>query len=408
MKRFNRLLAAAAAFLLSLSPIAAPAGAAPDAGDWPAVLREARGQTVYWNAWAGEPRINDYIAWAGREAEARFGVTVVHVKLSDTAEAVSRVLAEKSAGRSEGGSVDLVWINGENFASMKRNGLLHGPWAEDLPNFALTDPAANPAVREDFTVPVEGYEAPWGKAQLVLFHDASRLPAPPRSLPALLQWARDNPGRFAYPLPPDFLGSTFLKQALIGLAADPAALRRPVEADRFEAVTAPLWAYLDALHPSLWRSGRAFPASGPALRQLVSDGELDLAPAFSASEIAAAVLGGELSDSVRSYTPDGGSIGNVNFLAIPFNAAHKAGAMVLADFLLSPEAQARKLDPQVWGGETVLAVGRLPAAERARFDALALGPAGLRPGEQAPVLPEPHPSWMEALERGWAGRYAAR
>lgn len=405
--RPHRLVAAACLLLLWLSPVAAPA-ATPDARDWPAVLREARGQTVYWNAWAGEPRINDYIAWAGREAEARFGVRVVHVKLSDTAEAVSRVLAEKTAGRHAGGSVDLVWINGENFASMRRNGLLFGPWAEDLPNFALTDPAANPAVRTDFTVPVEGYEAPWGKAQLVLFHDASRLPSPPRSLPALLDWARANPGRFAYPMPPDFLGSTFLKQALIALAADPAALAQPVETDRFEATSAPLWSFLDALHPVAWRAGRAFPTGGPALRQLMGDGEIDLAPAFGATEIAAAVLGGELSDSVRSYTPEGGSIGNVNFLAIPYNAAHKAGAMVLADFLLSPEAQARKLDPQVWGGDTVLAVDRLPAAERARFDAVALGPAGLRPQDQGAVLPEPHPSWMDALERGWSRRYAVR
>jgi putative thiamine transport system substrate-binding protein len=27
--------------------------------DWAAVLAAAKGQTVYWNAWAGEPRIND-------------------------------------------------------------------------------------------------------------------------------------------------------------------------------------------------------------------------------------------------------------------------------------------------------------------------------------------------------------
>lgn len=402
--RYDRLLAAAALLLLWL----APASAAPDPRDWPAVLREARGQTVYWNAWAGEPRINGYIAWAGREAEARFGVHVVHVKLSDTAEAVSRVLAEKTAGRDEGGSVDLMWINGENFASMKRHGLLFGPWAEALPNFVLTAAAENPAIRQDFTVPVEGYEAPWGKAQLVLFHDASRAPRPPRSMQALIDWARDHPGRFAYPMPPDFLGSTFLKQALIVLAPDAAGLARPVEPERFAAASAPLWAFLDALHPLLWRAGRAFPQNGPALRQLMDDGEIDLAPSFSASEIAAAVLAGELSDSVRSYTFDGGSIGNVNFLAIPYNAAHKAGAMLLADFLLSPEAQARKLDPQVWGGETVLAVDRLPAADRARFDAVALGPAGLRPQDRAALLPEPHPSWMEALERGWARRYAAR
>lgn len=404
MTRLDRLFAAAVLLLLSL----APAAAEPDPRDWPAVLREARGQTVYWNAWAGEPRINDYIAWAGREVAARHGVRVVHVKLADTAEAVSRVLAEKTAGRDQGGSVDLIWINGENFAAMKRGGLLFGPWAEDLPNFPLTDPANNPAVREDFTVPVEGYEAPWGKAQLVLTYDSAFVADSPRTLPALLEWARANPGRFAYPMPPDFLGSTFLKQALIGLAADRAALYRPVGDADFEAVSAPLWAFLDELHPASWRRGRAFPASGPELRRLLGDGEIALAPSFGALEIAAAVLDGELPDSVRTYALDGGTIGNVNFLAIPYNAAHKAAAMVLADFLLSPEAQARKLDPAVWGGETVLAVDALPPDARARFARIELGPAGLAPQEQGPVLPEPHPSWMEALEKAWAARYSAR
>lgn len=404
----NRLDRVAAAAVVLLMVMIGRVAAAPDPADWDAVRQAARGQTVYWNAWGGEPRINDYIAWVGDQVAARHGVQVVHVKLADTADAVSRVLAEKTAGRTDGGSVDLIWINGENFAAMKRAGLLFGPWAERLPNFGLTDPAGNPAVRQDFTVPVEGHEAPWGKAQLVLMVDTAFVPVPPRTLPALLDWARGSPGRFAYPMPPDFLGSTFLKQVLIATTEDRPALYRPVDAARFEAVTAPLWVFLDALHPVSWRGGRAFPANGPALRRLIGDGELAVAPSFSASEVSAAVLGGELPETVRSHGFDGGSIGNVNFLAIPFNAAHKAGAMVLADFLLSPEAQARKQDPAVWGGETVLAVGLLPAPDRALFDGLDLGPAGLRPEDQGPVLPEPHPSWMAALEAAWTARYGGR
>lgn len=164
----------------------APALAAPVAPrHWPAIAAAARGQTVYWNAWAGEQRINAYIAWAGREAARRFGVSVVHVKLSDTAKAVARVVAEKAAGTVSGSAEDLIWINGANFASMKRNGLLFGPWAESLPNFALTDSAVHPEVRQDFTVPTDGYEAPWGRAQMVFFYDSATLPTPPLMVQAL-------------------------------------------------------------------------------------------------------------------------------------------------------------------------------------------------------------------------------
>ena len=94
------------------------------AGDFNDTIDAARGQTVYFNAWGGDDKINDYIAWAGDRLRERHGITLVHVKLADTAAAVGRILAEKSAGRTSGGSVDLLWVNGENFAAMKRHGLL--------------------------------------------------------------------------------------------------------------------------------------------------------------------------------------------------------------------------------------------------------------------------------------------
>src|SRR3546814_6771663 len=68
------------------------------------------------------------------------------------------------------------------------------------------------------------------------------------------------------------LGSTFLKQVLIELAADPAFLQQPVADEaQVEQAARPLWEYLDALHPHLWRGGETFPASGPAQRQLLDD-----------------------------------------------------------------------------------------------------------------------------------------
>ncbi|MBU2089719.1 MAG: ABC transporter substrate-binding protein, partial [Alphaproteobacteria bacterium] len=184
------------------------------AADWQDTLKAARGQTVYWNAWAGDERINGYIQWVAEKVQAEYGVTLRHVKLSDTGEAVSRVLAEKAAGRTSDGSVDLIWLNGENFAAMKQNGLLHGPFTQALPNFALVDVMGKPTTLVDFTVPTDGLEAPWGMAQFVFMVDTARVSAPPRTIPGFIDWARANPGRFTYPAPPDFIGSTFLKQAL--------------------------------------------------------------------------------------------------------------------------------------------------------------------------------------------------
>ncbi|MBL8710620.1 MAG: ABC transporter substrate-binding protein [Rhodospirillaceae bacterium] len=366
-----------------------------------AALAQARGQTVYFNAWGGDQRINDYIAWAGGELAARFGITLKHVKLSDTAEAVNRVLAGKIAGQNDGGGIDLIWINGENFAAMKAKGLLHGPILHLLPNMHFVDPKRKPTVLVDFTIPTDGYESPWGMAQLVFFHDSARLPEPPRTLADLLDWARRNPGRFTYPAPPDFIGSTVLKQFLLMSSESRAPFDWPIEVARFDTVTAPLWDYLAELAPNLWRRGRNYPANSAALRQLLADAEVDISMAFNPGDASSAIAQGLLPRSVRSFVLDGGSIGNTHFVAVPFNANAKAGAIVAANFLLSPEAQARKQNPEIWGDPTVLEVDLLDPPERALFDALPLGVATLSPQELGPVLPEPHPSWMTALEQRW-------
>jgi len=337
--------------------------------------------------------------------ETRFGIDLRPVRLADTALAVSRILAEKQSGNLDNGSVDLLWVNGENFATLKDNGLLYGPWAEQLPNFALVNADRFPEMRADFTVPVEGLESPWLRAQLVFYYDSAVVTDPPRSIAGLLAWARNHPGEFTYPKPPDFLGSTFLKQALIELNEGHPALYRPVAESTFAALTAPLWRYLDALHPHLLRAGRFFPPGGAQLRRLLADGDIALAFSFSPGAAVTGIASHELPASVRSYVLDGGTLGNVSFLAIPFNARSKAAAMVVADFLLSPAAQARAAREDQMGSTPVLDLTLLDATERARFTDLRASPAAVPATDLNRRLPEPHPSWMPALERAWLQRY---
>jgi len=395
-------------FLALFLTVAIATGAPPvRAETWQEVVSRARGQTVFLNAWGGDERINAYIAWAGAQVKNRYGVAVQHVKLSDTAEAVSRVVAEKAAGRTSGGSVDLIWINGENFAAMKRNKLLYGPWTSLAPNYKFVDTEGKITTTIDFTIPVDGLEAPWGMAQFVFMYDSASLPTPPTSIKGILNWAKQNSGRFTYPQPPNFLGTTFLKQALIELVDDPAILQQPVDAKTFATVSRPLWRYLDALHPAMWRSGKVFPQNGPAQHRLLDDGEIDIALSFQPSEASSLIARGALPDTVRTFALEGGTVGNTSFLAIPFNAKAREGAMVLADFLMSPEAQARKQNPEFWGSGTVLAMHKLPVSEQNRFLNLKLGVATLPPERLGKTLLEPHTSWVGALEAEWAKRYAA-
>lgn len=374
------------------------------AADWQSVLDEANGQTVWWHAWGGDPKINDFIEWLGAEAEVRHGVTINHVKLASTADAVARVLAERDAGQTTGGAVDLIWINGENFAAMQAQGLLHGPFAEDLPNWPLVDVAGKPAVVTDFTLPTEGYESPWAMAQLVFEYDTARLPTPPATLAALKDWITAHPGRFTYPQPPDYLGLTFLKQVLYGVMADPTRLQQPV-GEGYTADTAPLWAFLDQIHPALWRQSRAFPENEPALGQLLADAETDISLSFNPGRASAEIAAGNLAPTVRTFVLQGGTIGNASFVAIPFNASHRAAAQVVANLLLEPEIQARAQDPNILGFQTVLNLAALPEEDQNAFAGLDLGVATLSPQALGPVLLEPHASWMVKIAEDWQARY---
>ncbi|WP_422447781.1 MULTISPECIES: ABC transporter substrate-binding protein [unclassified Endozoicomonas] len=376
---------------------------------WQTIVEQSKGQTVYFNAWGGSEQINDYIDWATDQVDKRYGIALKHVKVSDTSNVVSRVLAEKAAGRNSNGTVDLVWINGENFRSMKQNGLLFGPFVQDLPSFKGVNPQENPSTVLDFGEPVEGLEAPWGMAQLVFIYDTDSFSrketVPPANASELLEFARKHKGRVTYPLPPDFVGTTFLKQLLSELTPDPGALLKPVSAADFAAVTSPLWRYLDELHPLLWREGETFPANNLALTPMLDDGEILLSMTFNPAYASSAIANGELPDTVRTYVHDVGTLGNTHFLAIPFNSDSTGAAQVVINFLLSPEAQAHKANPDVWGDPTVLSMSQLKGVERKRFSSLPLGPATLSPEALGKVLPEPDSSWVAELEDAWKARY---
>ncbi len=380
-----------------------PVAAFADTPGWQSTLDAAHGKTVYFNAWGGDDATNTFIAWAGERVKADFGVTVRHVRLADTGDAVARIVAERAAGRTSGGSVDLLWVNGPNFLALKQAGLLRRGVLDQLPNAAAID--TGKPTRVDFTIPTDGDEVPWRMAKLVFVYDSARLPDPARSLNRMAEWAGARPGRLAHPTATNFLGATFLKQALVGLAPDRAPLALPPTDASYAAATAPLFAWYDFLRPNLWRAGKDFPADGGACTSLLNDGEIDLTLSFDPAEAALGIAHGTLPATARAYVLDGGTIGNCSFVAIPYDAANPEAAMVLANFLLSPEAQGRAADPRVLGSPTVLDVDKIgDATERNWLESLPMPPGTLTEAQLGPTLPEPHPAWMTRVAADWQAR----
>ncbi|MFW6242038.1 MAG: ABC transporter substrate-binding protein [Thermodesulfobacteriota bacterium] len=383
-----------------LTALAAPAAAEP--ADWAATVEAARGQTVDWFMYGGFPAANAYVnGFVAPALKEKYGVTLRQVPVRDIAEVMSRLLVERQAGKTEGGEADLMWINGENFRTAKGNGLLFGPYADRLPNIRYVD-LAKPSVKNDFGEPVEGMESPWGGAQVVFIHDTARTPEPPKTMGDFIRWIKDHPGRFTYPAPPDFTGSVFVRHVFYHVAGDVVGWQGDFDEEKFAAAAEQTYAALRELKPFLWREGQTYPESPVRLSQLFADGEIDFSFSYHPAEASKRIQDGLYPETVRTFVFEEGTIANTHFVAIPFNAGDPEGAMVAANFLLSPEAQLENADSRVWGDLPAIDAGRLEPEWQAKFQAPPRGEATLPDAVlQAHRLPEPPSEILIRLEQGW-------
>lgn len=369
---------------------------------WDEAVKAARGQTVDWYMWGGSPAVNQYVnGYLTTELEKKYGIHLRQVPVKDIAEIVSKLVVEKQAGKDSGGSVDLMWINGENFRTCKQYDLLYGPFTERLPNQQYVD-WSSPTVKNDFGTPVDGMESPWGSAQMVMIHDSAKTPRPPQSVAALIEWIKANPGRFTYPAPPDFTGSVFVRHIFYHAAGSVDKWQGEYSEAEFNKAAEATYAILRDLKNSLWRNGDTYPDSPVRMNTLFADGEIDFSFSYHQGEASRNILDGLFPDTVRTFVFDQGTIANTHFVAIPYNAQDKAAAMVAANFLLSPEAQLEKAIPEVWGDFPAISPSKLPTLWQEQFKALPRGPATLGDAElQAHQLPEPPSKILVQLEKGW-------
>lgn len=394
-----------------LQPAAtSPENAAPPTfASWEEVTAAANGTTVNWYMWGGSDVINTNVDKdIGAPLKAQFGVTLNRVPVENTADAVNKVLNEKAAGKTSGGSVDLIWINGQNFRTLKDAGLLYGPFTDLLPNDRYVD-WQNPAVANDFGVPVEGYESPWAAFQFVMEYNAATVgDQPPTNYDALAAWIEANPGRFTYPAPPNHVGSAFVRMLFYWAAGGAEQFVGPYDQALYDATAPKVWAYLNAIEPFLWREGQTYPELA-LMADLLANGEIDFAMEYDANRAANYVAQGRYPETIRTFVFDTGTVANVSYVAIPFNASNPAGALVLANFLLSPEHQVSITEPTPWGWMMAVDPTRLPENEQARAAAIERGVATLPPAAlAAAALPEVSADWVKAIDDGWVANVLER
>ncbi len=362
------------------------------------LVAEARGTTVRFYMWGGSSHINAWVdGYVMDEMKRRYDIVVERVPMDATI-MINKLLTEKAVGK-RSGTMDLLWINGENFCNGRKGDVLYGPFADKLPNMRYVDKAS---VATDFGYPVEGYEVPYGRAQFVFEYDSARVAVPPRTFVELRDWIERYPGRFTYPQPPDFTGSAFVRQVFYAVTGGHQQYMGGYDAALWREKAPVLWAWCRGIKPFLWRQGVIQPRDTATLDVLFARGEVDFNMAYHPYHAQSKIQKGVYPKTIRTFVMKEGALFNTHFISIAFNAPNKPGAMVLANFLLSPEAQAHKLNPVHWGDSTVLEVEKLPKGKQALFrpqeaDVVTLPPEILA----AHAVPEIPSAWLEAIEEGW-------
>lgn len=372
---------------------------AGEAASFEELMEEARGTTVTFYGWGGDEKLNQWLdnTFAPVMKE-KYEITMERVPM-DIDQVLSQLSGEIQAGV-EDGSIDMIWINGENFQSAKENNMLYGPFTDRLPNFNEYVDAESEDVTLDFAYPVEGYEAPYGKAQMVLIADTAVTLDVPESAEELKEFVQKYPGMVTYPALPDFTGSVFVRNIIYELCGYEQFLTMEADKETVRAAVEPAMEYLRELNPYLWNGGQTFPESSTTLDHMFADGEVVLNMTYDAYDTALKIADGTYAPTVQTFLFDGGTIGNTNFMAIAANSGNKAGAMVAINEMLSPEIQADRYE--TLKVIPVLDNERLSEEQKAAFGRVELGQGTIPQDELlAKRLPEMPAKLVPLIEEIW-------
>ncbi len=359
----------------------------------------AKGSTVTFYGWGGDELLNQWLDDVFAPAmKEEYDITMERVPM-DIDQVLSQLSGEIQAGE-EDGSIDMIWINGENFQSAKENNMLYGPFVEKLPNFEEYIDTESEDVTLDFAYPIEGYEAPYGKAQMVMIADTAVTPDLPKNTDELMEFAKNNKGKVTYPALPDFTGSVFVRNIIYEICGYEQFLDMEADKETVKEAIEPALAYLRELNPYLWNEGKTFPESSTTVDNMFADGELVLNMTYDAFGTSIKIADGMYTETTQSFQFDKGTIGNTNFMAIAANSGNKAGAMVAINEMMSPEIQADRYDTM-----KVLPVvdyGKLSDAQKEAFDKVDLGKGNIPQDELlSKRLPEMPAELVPVIEEIW-------
>lgn len=366
---------------------------------WDEIVEQAKGTTVTFYGWGGDENRNNWLnSDVADYLKDNYDITLNVVGM-DINDILAKLTADKEAGETAG-SIDMIWINGENFYSAKENGLLYGPFTDKLPNMDAYIDTSDAETLNDFCKPIDGYEAPYAKAQMILFNDSAVTPDTPKSAEEFMEYCKANKGKVTYPALPDFTGSAFVRNLIYELCGYEQFQDMEADKDTVKKAIQPALDYLRKLNPYLWKGGKTFPDSITTLDAMFQDGELVMDMNYEPFTVAKGIADGTLKQSCQTFIFDKGTIGNTNYMAIAYDSPNKAGALVAINAILSADIQLTQYSRLKT--LPVVSQDKLSAEERAAFADADMGKGVLSQAELlAHRLPEMPADLVPVIEEIW-------
>lgn len=368
--------------------------------DFDTIVEEAKGKTVTFYGWGGDEDRNKWLkVTVAPVLKEKYNITLDVVGMNID-EILAKLSGEKQAGV-EVGTIDMIWINGENFYSTKKNDLLFGPFAEQLPNFDKYIDANDEEVQYDFGYPIEGFEAPYGKAQMAFINDSALTTETPRNTEELLEFAKKYEGKVTYPALPDFTGSAFVRTLIYDIVGYEQFMDMKADKEVVKEAIEPALEYLRELNKYLWNQGKTFPATSGEVDNMFQDGEIVMSMSYAPYSVATGIEKGIYNETVRTFLFDKGTVGNTSYMAIAKNAPNKAAAMVAINEIISAQVQATQFEEL--RTLPVVSYDKLSNEEKAIFDSVDLGQGVLTQDELlSKRLPEMPANLVPIIEEIWA------
>ncbi len=218
---------------------------------------------------------------------------------------------------------------------------------------------------------------PYRASSVLLAYNPDKVANPPATLDELLAWIKANPGRFTYNSPKSGgSGGAFVATVLDSKVpqADRDAMTTAYKKD-LEKDWAPGWEILRGLNPFVYQKG-VYPNGNNQVLQLLSSGQIDMAPVWSDQFISGQASGTIPKNYQVQQIKNPSFTGGAAYVGVTKASKNQDLAFKLADFMLTPAEQAKIADKIA--GYPAISMSKMSPEIQAKFKAADAN--NLRPG----------------------------